>query len=193
MAHKEPTKDRIITAAIELATERGFKGATTKAIAERAEVNEVTLFRHFGHKKGIIEAVIERYAFTKHLAEVLSEQITGDVQKDLQMMARFYQEQLEKKREIILLSYREAEHFPELNEQTSKIPLEYKRILSEYLTEMMAKGQVKEADANLLASSFIYMNIGYFFIKSRLLDDGEVVSIDQFINDNVAQFIQSLL
>ena len=41
---KEDTRNRIIRAAIELVDEQGYKGATTRAIAERAEVNEVTLF-----------------------------------------------------------------------------------------------------------------------------------------------------
>lgn len=55
------TKDRIIEATVELVNEKGYKGATTKEIAERAGVNEVTLFRHFGNKKGIVEAVIQKY------------------------------------------------------------------------------------------------------------------------------------
>ncbi|MGR5897480.1 TetR/AcrR family transcriptional regulator [Bacillus cereus] len=47
------TKDRIIKATVELVNEKGYKGATTKEIAKRAGVNEVTLFRHFGNKKAL--------------------------------------------------------------------------------------------------------------------------------------------
>jgi AcrR family transcriptional regulator len=37
---------------------KGFSGATTKEIAERAGVNEVTLFRLFENKAGLFDAVL---------------------------------------------------------------------------------------------------------------------------------------
>lgn len=45
----QSTQDKIIDAALALVNEQGYKGATTKAIAALAGVNEVTLFRHFGN------------------------------------------------------------------------------------------------------------------------------------------------
>ena len=43
-------RDRILEAAALVYAETGFRGATTRRIAERAGVNEITLFRHFGSK-----------------------------------------------------------------------------------------------------------------------------------------------
>lgn len=37
-----------------------MRGATTRRIAERAGVNEVTMFRRFGIKSALIRAAIER-------------------------------------------------------------------------------------------------------------------------------------
>jgi AcrR family transcriptional regulator len=53
------TRQKIIQAAIELFGSQGVSETTTKQIAELAQVNEVTLFRQFGNKHGLLLAVIE--------------------------------------------------------------------------------------------------------------------------------------
>jgi AcrR family transcriptional regulator len=55
------SKDRILGAAASVYAERGFRGATTRRIADVAGVNEVTIFRIFGSKaKLMAEAVRPR-------------------------------------------------------------------------------------------------------------------------------------
>lgn len=53
--------ERLLLAALELLSERGYKGATTKEIARRAGVNEVTLFRRFGSKEALLRAALSRF------------------------------------------------------------------------------------------------------------------------------------
>jgi AcrR family transcriptional regulator len=62
MSAVSDTTERILRAAGELFAERGYSGTTTRAIAERAGVNEVTLFRRFENKAGILRAMGERFA-----------------------------------------------------------------------------------------------------------------------------------
>jgi AcrR family transcriptional regulator len=51
------TQAAILTAAAELFAERGYRGTTTRALAERAGVNEVTIFRRFKNKQGVLAAL----------------------------------------------------------------------------------------------------------------------------------------
>jgi AcrR family transcriptional regulator len=51
-------RDRLLGAARELFTERGYRATTTKEIAARAQVAELTLFRHFGSKVDVFEASV---------------------------------------------------------------------------------------------------------------------------------------
>jgi AcrR family transcriptional regulator len=51
---------RLLAAAKRVFARDGLDGATTRAIAREAGVNEVTLFRHFGTKERLIEAVVGR-------------------------------------------------------------------------------------------------------------------------------------
>jgi len=54
------TRQRILAAARQLFSERGFRGTTTKDVAEAAGVAELTLYRHFKTKSQLFEeAAIE--------------------------------------------------------------------------------------------------------------------------------------
>jgi AcrR family transcriptional regulator len=54
-----PLREKILHAATELYAETGFRGTTTRQIAQRAGVNEVTLFRHFGSKTALLHEAIQ--------------------------------------------------------------------------------------------------------------------------------------
>ncbi len=53
------TEGRIIEAAAQVFAQEGYSGATTKRIAERAGVNEITIFRRFGSKGNVLRRVME--------------------------------------------------------------------------------------------------------------------------------------
>lgn len=191
---KYSTRDRIIDAAIELTNERGYKGATTLAIAERAGVNEVTIFRHFGSKKGIVEAAIEKYAFLDSLSHVFDEKIVWDLRTDLRMLVREYQRLLDEKRDLILISYKESNQFPELEEMTARLPQAYQQRIEAYLSEMKDKNKINDVDIKVAAQNFIYLNFGFFMLKTRLADGNMALSLNEtFIDQNIELIIQSLI
>ncbi|WP_456435142.1 TetR/AcrR family transcriptional regulator [Thermovibrio ammonificans] len=55
-------RDKILEIAYQLFSEKGYRGATTREIAERAGFSEVTLFRIFGSKERLFREVLERYS-----------------------------------------------------------------------------------------------------------------------------------
>lgn len=59
-AHRD-TRDAILGAALKAYSKYGFRGATTRRIAEIAGVNEVTLFRHFGSKDTLIGEAVRSF------------------------------------------------------------------------------------------------------------------------------------
>src|SRR5262245_27466161 len=57
-------RQRILDAAKRVYAAHGFRGATTRLIAIEADVNEVTLFRLFGSKAALFEALMESQVAT---------------------------------------------------------------------------------------------------------------------------------
>ena len=53
------TSQKIIEASIEVFTEKGYLGSSTKEIAKTAEVAEMTLFRKFQSKQNLFETMIK--------------------------------------------------------------------------------------------------------------------------------------
>ena len=53
-------REGILKAAARIYCEAGFRGATTRRIANEAGVNEVTVFRHFGSKEALLREAIGR-------------------------------------------------------------------------------------------------------------------------------------
>jgi AcrR family transcriptional regulator len=62
-----PTREQILSAAAKLYAEHGFRGTTTRAVAEAAGVNEVTLFRIFGSKVNIIVEAMRAHGVPVHV------------------------------------------------------------------------------------------------------------------------------
>ena len=62
-----PTREQILQAAARLYADHGFRGTTTRAIAEAAGVNEVTLFRIFGSKETLIVEAMREHLSLIHI------------------------------------------------------------------------------------------------------------------------------
>src|SRR5216684_1365201 len=52
-------REQIITIAAQLFSRKGFNGTTTKEIAEKAEVSEAIIFRHFPSKQELYSAILD--------------------------------------------------------------------------------------------------------------------------------------
>src|SRR5262245_57212831 len=55
----ENRRRQIVTVAAELFSEKGFRGTTTKEIADRAGVSEPIIFRHFPSKEALYSAILD--------------------------------------------------------------------------------------------------------------------------------------
>jgi AcrR family transcriptional regulator len=80
-------EETILDAATALFGERGYQGTTTAAIAERAGVNEVTLFRRFGSKQGLLAVLAKRWSANMAGMAVDFIDDTGDVRSKLVELA----------------------------------------------------------------------------------------------------------
>ena len=90
---QEERRTQIIEVAMDLFARKGFKGATTRAIAEAAGVSEAIIFRHFATKEDLYDAIIEHtIERRKNLWEQDESQVEaeGDLETLLRGFARAF-------------------------------------------------------------------------------------------------------
>jgi AcrR family transcriptional regulator len=86
-----PARQRLLAAAARVYARDGLSGATTRAIAQEAGVNEVTLFRLFQTKDKLLAAVVGENFGTKSAASLTPvPEPTDDLRADLVALARTY-------------------------------------------------------------------------------------------------------
>ncbi|GIN41782.1 MULTISPECIES: TetR/AcrR family transcriptional regulator [Heyndrickxia] len=192
MNEQKNTSERIIEAFIELFRDFGYKGATTRAVAERAGVNEVTIFRHFGNKKGIMDAALESVSYSPFLEKIINEDMVWDLEKDLWKIADSYHRYMVKINDLVLIGFREAQLFPELNDTIVQIPKQLKANLVSYLTEMYNRGKLIETNIEFQAMNFIWLNFGYFLSKSRFGNQVIASSQNEFLKHSIQLFARGL-
>jgi AcrR family transcriptional regulator len=80
-------RDEILDAAFSVLAERGYRGASTREIAERARASKETLYSWFGDKRGLFEELIRRQA--EGVGEALSVSLEQDAEEPAVVLRAF--------------------------------------------------------------------------------------------------------
>lgn len=108
------TREALLAAALEAYSKYGFRGATTRRIAEIAGVNEVTLFRHFGSKDALVGEALRALSPAEQIAPLPAE--PRNLVAELTAWSEGQLAHLRDKRSMIRTCMGEIEERPELTE-----------------------------------------------------------------------------
>ena len=181
----DETRQRILQAAAMVFAEKGYARATTRALAAAAEVNEVTLFRHFGSKENLFAAVIEHFggpAITGALEGALS----GEYRPDLVTVGTRLLQLLIERKDAMRLMLCEATHFPEVQAVMVQNPRQIRRLLAEILQKQIEQGQVQPLHPEVMAQAFAGMLFSYALVEELF---GDSIAPDLPREEVVAQFV----
>jgi AcrR family transcriptional regulator len=144
-------RQRILEAAARIYATSGFRGATTRRIAEEAGVNEVTLFRLFGSKAVLLsEAMRNKEFIDPHFSDP-DESLTPVEQ--LTQSIRAVMANLSKHRDLIRQGMAEIEHHPGLaKELCSEKRVAFERFLEYCRVLVKRKGSEPNVDLRTAAS-----------------------------------------
>ncbi|WP_026581569.1 TetR/AcrR family transcriptional regulator [Bacillus sp. J33] len=186
------TADRILQSALQLMKDKGFNSVTIKEIADAANVSEMTVFRHFETKKGVLEAAIKKNAVIPSFKRNFEENIVWDLDQDLMLIAKLYLNLMESNKSICLIAVQERNTMPELVGLISDNTEQLKIFITEYFNEMQVKKKIVELDSYVQASTFLSMMFG-FFISTALWETEFInVSRDDFITNSVKTFCNGI-
>jgi AcrR family transcriptional regulator len=134
-------REQLLAATVQVVTEHGTRGATTRRISEAAGVNEVTLFRQFGSKDALIREAMHWNA-SRELIPALPEK-PGEVDAELLVWADAAYSHLSKFRGLIRTTFGECAANPEVVPLTRKVPQSVSRGLRQYLERAREQGMLE--------------------------------------------------
>jgi AcrR family transcriptional regulator len=180
------TTDRLIEAAKRLFAERGYVGATTRAIAEAAAVNEATLFRRFGSKQGLLRAIAARLAERQAGPNASSFEREG-VRDALRALAEQEVRSAMSDGVLALRLTFDARGEPDVAEVVGDGVARNLRAFTEFLADRQAQGELRaDLDPETMAHAFFGMTSSFVmvrvaFARDPLEDDDVVGVVDQLV------------
>jgi len=191
MSNPEDTKKRLLQATLELISTRGYQGATTREIAKRAGVSELTLFRKFGNKENLFEEMIKRYTFLPRLKDMV--QTIEDLNPEEALCAigiRFI-ETLKERKDFVRVVMSEINTFPEhAREAYGKVIQEMGKTLEGYLKNLDKRGLLRTVPLDTAAVSFLRI-LFTTFLNEEILWGREMS--EKNVGKTVRQIVDILL
>ena len=196
MANPSDTRDRILEATLELISEKGYLGATTREIALQAGVSELTLFRKFGNKQKLFEEVLNTFTFLPRLKELVREVEDLPVEQALETIGIRFLKTLKERKRFVRIMLTEINTYPDqVRKAYSQTIEDMGQTLRGYLAEMQAGGQLRDVHLDMAALFFLRTLFTTFMnaeiLNRRALSKSEMEStvgqlVDIFLNGIMA-------
>ncbi|NJD56098.1 MAG: TetR/AcrR family transcriptional regulator [Nitrospirae bacterium] len=168
------TRTRILEAALHLFSQNGYLGATTREIAGRAGVAEITLFRHFPTKEKLFGEVVARYSFLPALREMLPELRKMEYRDALSVLAGKFLGRLSERRDLIRIMQSEMAGYPSaVRKIYHGLIGEMFTTLASYFAELQKQGKLRAFQPELAAKAFLGMFFSHFHARELLHTRGK--------------------
>ena len=172
----EARRLQILLVAISLFAKKGFRGTTTKEIAQAAGVSEAMVFRHFATKEELYSAILDHKACAggdldfcegEAVAEAISRK---DDRAVFERLAHEVLEHHEHDTEFLRLLMFAALEGHELAQMFwERNVLQVYEVLSAYLRERQREGALREVDPRVIVRAFVGMII-HHAVSNNLWD-----------------------
>lgn len=178
--HKMPkmiSDEHIYNAVIKTISERGFRGASTRLMAKNAGISEITLFRKYGTKVGLVKNAVRYLLDTNNIKSAF--QCTGDIHADLVRIVDVYQDMVRHYGHFLVVLITEVARFDELRD-IIEIPLELEGDFSKMIVTYQQKGVLREEPIQRALSSLIGP-LMYEGLRYNTMNNAEFFHIDSDI------------
>lgn len=190
-------RNQILQIAISLFSQKGFKGTTTKEIAQAAGVSEAMVFRHFANKHELYSAMLDYKSCQAGIEETLTfveEAVAkgvGDKEifYDLALKALSYHDSDQEFLRLLLLSALEGHEFSELFISRKISPIY--ELLSRYIERRQKEGIFRtDINARLIVRAFIGMMVHHSMNKILWDSDQKLLKVS---NEEAARAFAEIL
>jgi AcrR family transcriptional regulator len=184
---KNTTKQRLLDATLKLISEKGYLGSTTREIAQEAGVTELTLFRHFGTKEKLFEALLRTHTFLPRLKELLPELDGLSYGDSLRLIATRFLLSLKERKSLVKIMYSEVTTYPEkIKKLYNKFADDLRLTLASYFRGLQKKGLLRTVSPEMAAQLFLGMLFSYFRSEEIMREGGMK---KQAMEKNIKEFV----
>ena len=184
---KNTTKQRLLDATLKLISEKGYLGSTTREIAQEAGVTELTLFRHFGTKEKLFEALLRTHTFLPRLKELLPELDGLSYGDSLRLIATRFLLSLKERKSLVKIMYSEGTIYPEkIKKLYNKFADDLRLTLASYFRGLQKKGLLRTVSPEMAAQLFLGMLFSYFRSEEIMRAGGMK---KQTMEKNIREFV----
>ena len=183
----DKTEQKIVDATIFLLDKEGMNGTTTKKIAKKAEVSEVTVFRKFKSKDNLLK--IAKIYYSDYFLEKISDIFTNYEDTDLESLLKHIWGKLvnflDNNLDIIKIALDELMSNPEEEKIFSKFSDEVLKNLTNIFQEQIDKGKIRKINpsaAALTVFSVIVEGIIFWKYESKVSNDDTNKYLDDFLD-----------
>jgi len=162
MSSISATREKILKAAHELFSNKGYQGSSTRDIAQQACVAEVTLFRHFTTKEALFDVVVSRLSAVADFEEFLPSFDDMPFEKGVHLLAQSYLAKILSIRKWFNICHTELQRGPETVQQlySSFIDQLYNHS-NGYFRAVAQRGELHGCDSKTAAWVFMLLCFGY--------------------------------
>jgi AcrR family transcriptional regulator len=160
-------RQQIVEVAIRLFSKKGFRGTTTREIADLAEVNEAILFRHFPHKEDLYWAVVESKCHSSFSHKQFRDMLDGaEPREALTALAEEILRRNIDDPSLTRLYFYTALENHELSHRLFRThALCFYEALEDYIRTRIRRGEFRRVNPRLAARSFIGMIAQHYQVQ----------------------------
>jgi AcrR family transcriptional regulator len=164
------SRERILEAAARVYAQYGFRGATTRLIAQEAGVNEVTLFRLFGSKAQLFDELLNKQLHASTVP-LLPAEPGDDPESELTEWCAVLLSQMRASRSFLRKMLGETEERPEAARSACVGPHCAAESLERYVTRLRALGLADtDADCRTAISMFMSALFGDVMVRDAMTE-----------------------
>lgn len=184
------TKQKLINAALQVFSQKGYAASTTKDIAREAGVTDGLIYHYFSSKEELLLAVVDQYTLNHGLSDWVTSLKGGgaaDMKNMLLLFYRYMMDMLHANEPLIVMFFGESHLNPVIHEKLGEIITRGVEILCQLIKE---QATVEEAELRTAIRNTNMAVTMYFLTHDRFHKDREASTV--YLKHTVTHLLRSI-
>jgi AcrR family transcriptional regulator len=191
------TREKILSSAVEIFSQKGFQASTIREIARLADVNDLTVYRHFESKEKLFTEMLQQHSLLTEIDEYIVQGVTDDFERDLRSVIRTFMARFKKERLLIKLLLSEAEKMEECKKYVALFARNIIEKLAAFFEYYKISQQIRQNINSYVAASSLYSmlfsRVYALILYGDEMEGFSIVSEDELMEGWIDLFVSGMM